>query len=312
MTTSLVTTQGSELEQREPNPRDLLGAFLLAQGSENTRQAYRRDLESYFLYLEGQGVTPLRATRPHVDTYARSLELEGLKPATCARKLSAVSSFYTYLVDEDYLAANPARRVKRPTVSDDSPTLGLTLDEFARLLEEAENAGPRERVLVGLLGEVGLRVSSVCEAEIGDLSTELEHRVITTRGKGGKVTSRRLPAELAAAIDELVGDRLEGLILTRPRSGKGYDRSEAARIVKRLANRAGIEKRISPHSLRHTHATQALIAGVKLEHLSVALGHSDPRTTMRYDRAKGRLENDPTVRLEDAVAQARARARETR
>lgn len=320
MPNELTTTASTALATPQADPNAVLDRFLRSKRNENTRAAYRRDLEAYFAavaayrFEDGSGIeNPLFVAQPIVDDYARALEdLAGYSPATAARKLSAVSAFYTYANRNGILTANPARHVERPPVSNESPTLGLDLAEFAALLETAEASSLRERVLVGLLGEVGLRVTAVCEARIEDLDTAQGHRVLTTQGKGGKVTTRRLPADLAAAIDELTGERVEGPILLRPRSGKAYDRFEVARLIRELAKRAGIPKRITPHSLRHTHATLSLLGGAKLEDVSEALGHSDPRTTMRYHRALGRLDRDPTHLLEASLEQARAQVRETR
>lgn len=318
MANELTTTASTELAAPQADANAVLERFLRSKANENTRAAYRRDLEAYFAavaayrFENGSGIgNPLYVAQPIVDDYARALEREGYSDSTRARKLSAVSAFYTYATRNGIVPANPARYVERPPVSDESPTLGLDLDEFAHLLEAAEASSVRERVLVGLLGEVGLRVSAVCEARIEDLDTAQGHRVLSTRGKGGKVTRRRLPADLAAAIDEVVGPRVEGPILLRPRSGKAYDRFEVARLVRKLALRAGIAKRITPHSLRHTHATLSLLGGAKLEDVSEALGHSDPRTTMRYHRALGRLERDPSHVLEASLERARAQARQT-
>lgn len=319
MGNELTTTASTALATPQADPNAVLERFLRSKRNENTRAAYRRDLEAYFAavqayrFEDGSGIeNPLYVAQPIVDDYARALEeWAGYSPSTCARKLSAVSGFYTYASRNGIVAANPVRFVERPPVSDETPTQGLDLEEFALLLEEADASSLRERVLVGLLGEVGLRVSAVCEARIEDLTTEAGYRVLTTTGKGGKRISRRLPADLAAAIDELIGERVEGPILLRPRSGKAFDRFEAARLVRRLAKRAGIAKRITPHSLRHTHATLSLLGGAKLEDLSRALGHSDPRTTMRYYHSVERLKRDPTHVLEASLERARAQVRES-
>ena len=318
MTTDLATTSPTSIAIKPTDPRDLLEVFLGSKGNPNTRDAYRRDLERYFAFIEAQGAAVLSAPAPLVDLYARTLESEGLSPATIARRLSAISSYYAYAMrpqgeqQRRFIAYNPAAYTERPSVSDDSPTLGLELDELARLQITAEADSPQKAVMIGLLGELGLRVSAVCNAKAEDLTTEAGHRAITTLGKGGKVTRRRLPDDLADSMEALLEGRTEGVILLRPRSGKPFDRFEVARIVSNLAAKAGIAKRITPHSLRHTHATQALTAGVPLADVSVALGHSDPRTTMRYDRARGALDRDPTHTLEAKLEAARAVERESR
>ncbi len=144
---------------------------------------------------------------------------------------------------------------------------------------------------------------NVAEWYLDELQLERGHHTITSRGKRGKILKRTLPPVLHASIVELLDGRASGAILTRVRSGNALDRFDAAKIVSRLAAAAGIEKRISPHSLRHTAVTLYLDAGAELRDVSDAMGHASPSTTMRYDRARRSLERDPAYRLELALAE---------
>lgn len=276
--------------------RQLVAGWLLGYANQGTRSAYGNDLSHYAQTLAAGDIAVLEATRAHVDAYARQLEANGFATATVARRLSAIASFYAYAVDENAIAVNPAARVRRPRVSDESPRLGLDRDELNRLLEKADAAGPRDLALVSLLSLNGLRVSEACGADVGDLGEERGHRVLAITRKRGYRATIPLAPRTSATIIEHVGDRTEGPLLLANDGGR-LDRHDAARIIHRLARAAGMTKKISPHSLRHTFVTLSLDAGVSLRDVQDAAGHADPRTTRRYDRARHSHDRHPTYRL---------------
>jgi integrase len=161
------------------------------------------------------------------------------------------------------------------------------------LLVAAGLAGARDHALVSLLCLNGLRVSEAIGADIERLALERGHRTLTIVRKGAKVVTVPLAPRTARAVDLAVGERCEGPILIGA-NGARLDRHGAARIVRRLARRAGIAKRIGPHTLRHAFITAALDAGVPLRDVQEAASHADPRTTMRYDRARVSLDRHAT------------------
>ena len=205
-----------------------------------------------------------------------------LARATIGRRLSTVVGFYRYAVIDGYLSESPAEHLRRPKIDTESTTLGLDRMELGALLAQAAAAGPVDHALACLLGLLGLRVSEACGIDIEHLGTERGHRTGTVVGKGSKVAVIPLPPRVGPAIDLAVDERLQGPALLS-RSGQRLDRHGATRIVRRLARRAGIVKRISPHSLRHSFITAALDAGVPLRDVQIAARHADPRTTTRYD-----------------------------
>ena len=144
-----------------------------------------------------------------------------------------------------------------------------------------------------LLALNGLRVSEAIGADIGDLGLERGHRTLTILRKGGKIVIIPLAPRMARAIDLVVGERCEGPIFVGA-DGRRIDRHAAGRIVRRIARRAGIAKRVGPHTLRHVFITAALDAGVPLRDVQEAASHSDPRTTMRYDRDRVSLDRHAT------------------
>ncbi|GIJ08032.1 tyrosine-type recombinase/integrase [Micromonospora andamanensis] len=296
--------------------------------SEHTRDAYRRDVAGWLAWCATRELDPLRANFLHVNQYGRELESSlaartgrPLTPATVARKLSALSSWYDFLVKLRAVEANPVSGADRPRVDrDHSVTVGLTPDEVDALLAaaEAEN-GPtaaRNRAAIALLADLGLRVGELVSLNLDDLGAERGHRSVRFVGKGGKVRRRALTPGTAYAVDAYLTERaaaqrvdvaeLTGPLLVTA-SGARLDRHSVFRLVRRLARSAGIPAwaRLSPHSLRHAFATTARSEGVPLEDVQDAMGHADPRTTRRYDRDRHNLDRDPAY----AIWAARARRR---
>ena len=121
----------------------------------------------------------------------------------------------------------------------------------------------------------------------------MAHRTLTILRKGGKVVTIPMAPRTARAIDLVVGERCQGPIFVGT-NGRRIDRHAAGRVVGRVARRAGIAKRVGPHTLRHAFITAALDAGVPLRDVQEAASHADPRTTMRYDRARVSLDRHAT------------------
>jgi integrase len=183
--------------------------------------------------------------------------------------------------------------VRRPRLDYESHATGLDRNEVGAMLVAAGLAGGRDHALISLLALNGLRVSEAIGADIEDLGLERGHRTLTILRKGGKVVTVPLAPRTARAIDLAVGERCDGPIFVGT-DGRPIDRHAAGRIVRRIARRAGIAKRVGPHTLRHAFITAALDAGVPLRDVQEAASHADPRTTMRYDRARVSLDRHAT------------------
>jgi site-specific recombinase XerD len=256
----------------------------------------------------------LEARRPHVDAYAAALAQRtnprtgrGLAPASVARRLAALSSWYAYLVDGGVAAHNPVLRVRRPRVDrDHTATVGLSAAEAAALLRAAGTdpvLGPGcGAALAGFLVELGARVSEACAVDVADLGHERGHRTVRLRMKGGKTRTRALPPGLSTLVDTYLAGRGDGPVF-RTAAGERLDRHAVFRFVRRAARAAAIPAadRITPHSLRHAWATVARERGASLEERQYALGHADPRTTQRYDRARASLDRDPSYLVAAAL-----------
>lgn len=293
---------GTDLTDPIRTADDLAAAFLAGYGPA-TRECYRRDLRHFgrFLNQHAGGVDPLDVRRAHVDLYVRVQEDAAVAPATVARRLSALSGFYTYALDEELIERSPLGRVRRPRVPDESTRLGVDRADVRALLAAAEASSPRDHALVALLCLNGLRISEALAADVTDLGHERGHRTLRVHRKGGKVQLVALPPRAAEAVDHLVADRDIGPIFVT-RGSRRLDRFAAAKTVARLAHVAGIEHRVSPHSLRHGFVTIALDAGVALHVVQDAAGHSSPTTTQRYNRRRFALDGHAAYAVAQHVA----------
>lgn len=281
--------------------------------SEHTRAAYRRDVAGWLAWCAGHRLDPLAATFVQVNSYARALEStvdartgRALSAATVARRLSALSSWYAFLARLQAVATNPVAGADRPWVGrDHSATVGLTAAEVDALLAAAQrDSGPaavRNRAVLTLLADLGLRVGELVGLDLTDVGYERGHRTVRFTGKGGRPRRRALAPGTAAVLDEYLAwrSRPESGPLFVTSTGARLDRHSVFRLVRRLAAAAGIPAAalLSPHSLRHAFATSARAEGVPLEDVQDAMGHADPRTTRRYDRDRHNLDRDPSYAL---------------
>ena len=264
------------------------------------------DLRIFFAWCGERDLAPLSARRAQIELYVRWMqEVRRLKPSTVSRRMSVVTGFYRTCVIDTVLEHSPAEYVRRLTVPNESPTLRLSHLQFEALLTAArESTNPFDFALVAMLGLLGLRVFETCAADISDIGEEHGHRVLRVIGKGGKVVLVPLPPAVGRAIDRAVGDRDHGPILLN-RRGVRMDRHCATRRLRRLAETSVVRvPQMHPHMLRHTFVTTMLDAGVDLRDVQIAARHADPRTTMRYDRARKNLDRHPNYILAAYMASA--------
>lgn len=286
-----------------------LAAGWLVGHPANTATAYRRDLEAWARWCSQLGVHPLAAERHHLDLWVRHLTTtpqprtgRPAAPATVARKLSALSGFYDYGVhDAQVLTHSPAASVRRPRVSDESQAVGLTADELRLLLMYAAQHSPRSLALVSLLTFCGLRISEALNAEVRDYGHDHGHRVLRVTRKGGKTARVALAPPVVRAIDDYLAGRSSGRIFVGRDGESRYSYKTANEQIGRLCRVAGLPAGVTPHSLRHSYATESLRLGAALQDVQDALGHADPRTTRRYDRSRHNLDRSPNYLLAAAL-----------
>ena len=259
-------------------------AAYLARFKGASRYHTESDLRCYLAWCAERSLDPLAARR--------------FKPSTVSRRFSVTAGFYRTCVIDGLLEHSPAEHVRRPSVPPESPTLGFTHLQFEALLTAArESSNTWDFALVAMLGLLGLRIFEATGADIADLGEEHGHRVLRVCGKGTKVVLVPLPPAVGRAMDRAISTRIGGPILLNSR-GARMDRHAATRRLRRLAETAGVRiARPHPHMLRHTFVTTMLDAGVDLRDVQIAARHADPRTTMRYDRARKNLDRHPNYIL---------------
>ena len=299
----------AEAADADPVTLLVLG-WLAANRSENTCTAYARDIgitpprrpsraPSWLTWCQEQEVHPVTGvTVLHVARYARQLETAGLSPASAARKLAAVSSWYAWLARRGHIPASPAAAIARPRTAPAAPPApGLTQAQALRLLHTADQAPGHQRArtaaLVALLLFTGARLSEIISADISDLGAHQGHPVLwVTRGKGRR-QGLPLPGPATARIAAYLAGRpgpQDVPVLFATGTGRRLFPADVRRTVRRLATRAGLPadlaSHLGPRTLQHTFATLYLQAGGSLSDLHGAMGHTDPRTTRRYDQAR--------------------------
>jgi integrase/recombinase XerD len=314
----------------------------LAGFAPHTRTAYFRDLAHFLAWCQRHLLDPMRARGSDLDRYRAALEApthggsrgRSPSPATVHRRLSALSSWYRYLLHNGATTTNPAAGIRRPRVDRDaSATVGLTAEQVRALLRRADEqvetrrqatspagqarllAALRDRALLRLLADLGLRIGEALALDVDALSHNQGRRTIRYLGKGGKRRERPLTGQVITALDEYLARRAAAggkpdvsgpLFATTGLRGVTGRLGEPAafRLVRRLAGEAAIPsaERLSPHSLRHAFATNAREIGVPLEDVQDAMGHADARTTRRYDRGRHALHRDPALKLGDLYA----------
>ena len=275
----------------------------LAGYSGLTRDAYQLDLRQWVQWCAERQVALFGARRADIEGFGRHLESLGRARATIARRLCTIACFYRYAEEEGLITSSPAVHVRRPRLDYESHATGLDRNEVGAMLVAAGLGGPQEHALLSLLALNGLRVSEAIGANIEQLGIQRGHRTLTIVRKGGKIVIIPLAPRTARAVDLAIGERSEGPIF-QAGDGARLDRHAAARIVRRVSRRAGITKRVGPHTLRHAFITAALDAGVALRDVQEAASHADPRTTMRYDRARVSLDRHATYIVATFIAGA--------
>ncbi len=280
-------------EAARPNP--LLEQFVAHLSVErglsgNTLDAYRRDLTRYLRFLEETGTNDVkRAREADVSALVRTLDEAGLEPASISRNLSAVKTFHRFLASEGLMTEDPAERVIPPRLRRGLPAV-LNIFEVERLLEQPDlttSLGIRDRAMLEALYALGLRVSELVALRMPDLLLDAE--IVRVIGKGDKERVVPIGAEATEHIlyylrnvrPELAKPHSGDALFLNWRGGK-LSRMAVWKMLKGYAARAGIQKEVSPHTLRHSFATHLLEGGADLRAVQEMLGHADISTTQIY------------------------------
>lgn len=278
-----------------------IAGFLAGYGG-STRIGHARELMLWQRWLNDKNIDILDVRRVHLELYARELEEVLMrKRSTVAHKLSVIAGFYRWCAIEGVLEKDPVAHVRRPKVEYMTTRQYLDRMEMSRFLQYAGMGDLRDNALCLLLGLNGLRISEALNADVEDMRYDRNHRLLHITGKGRKEADVPLAPPTYRAIIAYLDGRTSGPIFLGAQ-GMRMNRHAAARIIRRIGKKAGIDKRLSPHSMRHAFITAALDAGVPLRDVQQAARHADPRTTSYYDHGRKSFDSHATYIVSAFVA----------
>jgi integrase/recombinase XerD len=264
--------------------------------SANTVDNYALDLQAYLAFLHARGLDRfVQVTELQVREHLSELGRGGLGARSLARHLSAIKSLHRHLVEEGDLPGDPAREVRPPKLPQRLPEW-LSLPEVDALLAAPDLSTPRglrDRAMLELMYACGLRVSELCSLRLGDFRQD--PGLVRVFGKGskerlvpvGRSAIQHTDAYLREGRDRLLAKRVSPYLFVGARRPK-VGRAGFWRDLQRWARKAGIQKAVSPHKLRHSFATHLLERGADLRAVQAMLGHASIATTQIYthvDRA---------------------------
>lgn len=279
--------------------------------SKNTISSYLRDLEQYRVFLEKYHKVnhPKQISRKHIEGFLKSLQ-KRVKGKTVARKLTSIKSFHQFLFLENEVEVDITKDFSSPKIEKSLPKV-LSIDEVIRILEQVDkntDLGLRNKALLELIYGSGLRVSELLDIKIEDI--HLNQSYVIVEGKGNK--ERMVPISDMAniALRKYIVDARENILkenktnyLFLNQDGTRLSRQGFFKVLKKIANDAGVTSECSPHTLRHSFATHLLENGMDLRTLQLLLGHEDISTTQIYTHISQK-------RIKEIYQQAHPRAKE--
>jgi integrase/recombinase XerD len=256
----------------------------------NTIESYRRDLNGYLSFLREIKVDSVGAiTAEHVTGFIASLSRKGLAANTIARKLSSLRGFHRFLAAEGHCDFDPTSTLESPRQWRKLPGV-LNIKEMESLLNQPGRdtlLGIRDKAILEFLYATGVRISELIGTKRKDLLPEVE--LVRVMGKGrkerivpiGKEAIRSVQRYLQEVRSEFAGEHSEDVLFLN-RMGSPFSRMGLWKILRKYVNQAGITKRVSPHTIRHSFATHLLKGGADLRAVQEMLGHADISTTQIY------------------------------
>ena len=283
---------GREAMERRFHLESFLDYLALERGLKpRSCAAYRSDLRRFLRYLaeREQAEEPRQVDHTILRAYVGHLHNEGMAPVSIRRAQSALRAYFGFLTAEGIVAEDPSDRMERPKAARKLPEF-LSQDEAVRVVEAVDPDSPvhwRDRAVLELLYATGMRVSELTRLRLVDL--ELDHASCLVFGKGGKERLVPIGSTAVEVVDRylrsvrpaLDGGKGGGVVFLNQR-GTPLSRMSVWTIVTRAATRAGIQRKISPHTLRHSCATHLLEGGADLVVVQELLGHADISTTQIY------------------------------
>jgi integrase/recombinase XerD len=274
----------------EAEIRTFLNCLRVEKGlSDNTMQAYRRDIAKFAAFASKRGLATKDVRRGDIVDFLGSLYRTGLDSRSVARHLVTIRNFFRFALTEGYIDDDPAATIESPKFRQSLPEF-LTLEEVDRLLRQPDTTtilGIRDKAMIELLYSCGLRVSELCGLCVSDL--QMEAGCLRCVGKGNKERLVPVGRQALQAVREylrasrpklLRGDSQAHLFLNQ--KGHPLDRITFWKTLRDHGRCAGLRKALTPHMLRHSFATHLLDRGADLRSVQLMLGHSDISTTQIY------------------------------
>lgn len=258
--------------------------------ADRTLSAYRRDLEKLVDFLESRGCgDPSEIDVADLREFIFHLRARGLAPSSIRRTLSSLRGYFAFLLDEGVLDSDPSERLDSPKATRELPQV-LSVEEVRAILEAPDPGGAmywRDRSILEVLYATGMRVSELVALGVRDV--DLDEGICIVFGKGSKERLVPLGRPARRAVGRYLRDvrthldqgRGEGKLFLN-RRGRPLTRATIWDMVKRYTRRGGVEKEVSPHTLRHSFATHLLEGGADLAAVQELLGHADISTTQIY------------------------------
>jgi integrase/recombinase XerD len=274
----------------EAQVRTFLSYLRVEKGlSDNTIQAYRRDMAKFAVFAGERKVGVMELRREHVVDFLGTLYRRNLDSRSVARHLVTIRHFFRFLLLEGAIESDPAANIESPKFRQSLPEF-LSVDEVDRLLRQPDKndvVGIRDRAMIELMYSTGLRVSELCGLRVSDL--QMEPGCLRCIGKGNKERLVPVGKRALEAVQTYLRDARQALArgvaspyLFLNQKGHKLNRIAFWKILGEYGRKAGLRKSLTPHMLRHSFATHLLDRGADLRSVQMMLGHSDISTTQIY------------------------------
>lgn len=295
----------------EDHLKDFIHYMMVEKGlAKNTIVSYERDLKNYLVYIKGtENISEINdVQRTHIVRFLSYLKQQGKSAKTLARHVASVRAFHQFLIREKESDQDPSVHIESPHMERSLPKI-LSMQEVETLLEAPvsnDHFGLRDKAMLELLYATGIRVSELIGLDVEDV--HLTMGFVRCVGKGNKERIIPIGKTAAAVLERYLRDGRHGFFkktrddaLFLNHHGKRLSRQGFWKILKRLAADAGIQKELTPHTLRHSFATHLLENGADLRAVQEMLGHADISTTQIYTHVT-------KTRLKDVYSQYHPRA----
>ncbi len=256
--------------------------------SENTLSSYSRDIEQYLRWLETTDLSPQSASQVDVDHYTKYLLGLGKSVATATRSLASLKSFYSFLLREGIVSVNPAKGVVLEKIERKLPQVlsNKEVDLFLEQPDPRDTKGCRDKAMLELLYATGIRVTELIDLNLEHLNLSAGFLRCVTKKKERIIplysTAVRALADYIEHVRPQLIEQPDERALFVNMNGSRMSRQGFWKIIKHYQDQAGIQKEITPHTLRHSFATHLLENGADLRSIQEMLGHADIASTQVY------------------------------